>query len=264
MGKSLTKAQSDAIRVLHGAGFTDGHISSALRIGKGVVEHWRDARSLPAAPPYRPKVDYGSVEALYKAGNCDGDIAELLKIDRSSVCRWRQSKGLPPRLQGVALSSEQRTTARRMLKLGASKDQVAEAIKCNRMTIQRMRRRMPDTGLRSPGVSNDSLRRRVLGDRSFMQRIAAAIGTTIPEEQRQDAILDLYADALAGLVLPENIEAAAASYRNRAMSMCGSRYGPRSIDEEIADGLSLGDLIEDPSALEAFNDNSEDEYADLY
>ena len=61
----------------------------------------------------------------------------------------------------------------------------------------------------------------------------------------------LYTDVLDGRVDRQFIEQVAPAYREQAWSVCGSKFGPRSLDEELAEDWTIGDTLEDPYALEA-------------
>ena len=59
------------------------------------------------------------------------------------------------------------------------------------------------------------------------------------------------------------IEKVAPTYRNRAFEMCGSRFGVRSLDEEMGeDGWTLMDSLDDPAALAALEAAAEAAYND--
>jgi hypothetical protein len=110
---------------------------------------------------------------------------------------------------------------------------------------------MKGPGLRSTGISNRTIRSQVLKDGGLEKRLTRAIGTAAPLDVRSEAISAMYADVLEGRLARDLIEAQAASYRNRAYDMCGlSKFGARSLDEELSEGFSLLDALEDPDALE--------------
>ena len=80
-----------------------------------------------------------------------------------------------------------------------------------------------------------------------MPRIQKAIGHSHPEHVLEDAVADLYAAVFEGRVALDQIEKVAPHYRSRAYDMCGSAYGPVSLDAENEDGLRLIDTIADPA-----------------
>jgi hypothetical protein len=89
-------------------------------------------------------------------------------------------------------------------------------------------------------------------DAEIMHRIQRAIGTSIPPEFREDAVADLQLAVLEGRISPDQIETASASFRNQAYGLVGSKYGARSLDEELGDegdGFTLMDTLEDTDAL---------------
>jgi DNA-binding CsgD family transcriptional regulator len=244
--------RDDAFKLLHREGWSDTRISRAFGLYQKVVWNWRSAAGLPpnAKQFRRANLDYDHVLELYRSGHNDYEIARELDIDPSLICKWRKSKGLPALPQKRYLSPEMIRQARKMLKLGASNDHVAADLNVSRQTIQKLRRHLPSSGLRKHGITNRSIRNKVLRDQSIMQRIEKAVGGGMPAEVRYEAVLSLYTEVLEGRVLPECIEQRAAHSRGQAWSLCGSKFGPRSLDDELAEDWTLGDTIEDFSALE--------------
>lgn len=114
----------------------------------------------------------------------------------------------------------------------------------------KLRKKMPADGLRRYGITNRIIRAQVLKDAGLERRIRKAIGDGLPTDVKQDAVSDLYLAVLDCQVGCEHIEKVAPSYRNRAFGLCGSRFGPRSLDEELGDDFTLGDLLEDPDAFD--------------
>src|SRR5690606_30071949 len=103
---------------------------------------------------------------------------------------------------------------------------------------------------------------KIQADPNIQKRIERAIGTHLPLDARLDAVADLYLAVLEGRVACDFIEQVAPSYWNRAMEMAGSKFGPRSLDEEIGEGWSLMDTLEDPTALEELEAAAEAAWSD--
>ena len=77
----------------------------------------------------------------------------------------------------------------------------------------------------------------------------------LSEAARDDAISDMYLAHLEGAVSLSDITAEAKIFANRTVAAFESKFGPRSLDEQLfEDGdATLGDMIDDPAALEAFD-----------
>lgn len=253
MSRSTASTERDqAWTILHATGWTDYKIARAFEIGESAVRRWRGAQSLPPNGVRKiANVDYGVVLRLYRDGHNDHEIAREVGIDPSTICKWRRSKGLPaqksadPSLDAAAVRK-----AKKMLRLGATKEQVAAEISVHKRTIQRIRSKMSDAGLRKHGLNTLAVQRQARAGSSLLTRIENAIGKKVPSNVRYEAALALYTEVLEGRIAPDYIEQQAPRFRNEAWSLCGSRFGPRSLDEENDDGWSLGDALADPAALE--------------
>ena len=121
---------------------------------------------------------------------------------------------------------------------------------------------MTDSGLRRHGLTNRSIRARVLKDRTIYRRIETAIGNGLPSDVKCDAVDELYLAVLDGLVDEQFIDQEARRYRSRAINMNGSLFGPRSLDSENESGWSLSNLIEDYTALADMEEAASVAYGD--
>lgn len=247
------KDRREAFAILHGVGWSDGRIGRALHTSPKTVRNWRIAAGLePTETPYSAKIDDRLALEMYYCGDSDGQIAKTFGATQSGVTRWRWRKNLPPNFERAApISKVSKRRAKSMLRLGATKRQVAEAIGARSVeSIRRIRREMADTGLRRHGLTNRSIRARVLKDRSIYHRIETAIGSGLASDVKCDAVDELYLAVLDGLVDERFIEQEARRYRSRAINLAGSPYGPRSLDSQNETGWSLCDILDDPSALD--------------
>lgn len=253
----MARACSSAIRVeafiaLHSAGWADSRIGAALAVRPEQVRTWRDERGLQKNPGRSVKIDETEGRAMHAAGANDHQIARRFSVLPSAVVYWRQRRGLAPNAPSQTKPPEVRRKAKKMLRLGATRKQVAEACGLHIASVQAYRCKMNDPGLRRTGLTNLNIRSQVVKDARVVRRIERAVGVGLPPDVLSEATSSLYLAVLDGLVAVDLIEKVAPSYRNRAYEMCGSKFGPVSLDEEIGDdGWTLMDSLEDPDALEA-------------
>lgn len=255
----MTARISEAVRqqafeVLHAAGWPDTPIAHVLHAAPCTVQLWREQRQLPRNRRRRQKIDQAEARQMHAEGANDTVIARRFGVLQSAVVHWRQRVGLPPNVpQYPRLTDAEKRKARRMLRLGASRRQVADAVGVRSLgTIQKLRATMRDPGLRRTGLTNLVIRTRIGRDKRITSRIERAVGENLPVDVRSEATAELYLAVLGGEVSADFIEKVAPTYRNRAFEMCGSKFGARSLDEEIGeDGWTLLDSLEDPGALDA-------------
>lgn len=102
-------------------------------------------------------------------------------------------------------------------------------------------------------------RRNELAPEAVLGRIQAGVPATLPSEVRNEVIQVMAVDVLEGLLTIDDALGRVRSYTSKAYRSLGD-WRNVSIDAE-RDGLSLGDLIEDESAMEAFAEMDEMELA---
>lgn len=197
---------------------------------------------------------YLTAMELYASGSSDGEIRSL-GTTQSGATRWRQRHKLSPNFENNQLSTSQQRKGRKLLRLGATKRQVADDLGLRYTTaVKRMRRAMDPRDIRPTGITNRTIRSRVLADATIYPRIVNAIGREVPSEVRQEATSEMYVAVLDGRLRSDLIESEAKSFRSRAFAACGSAYGPRSLDEQTDCGLTMLHRLSDPSALESMED----------
>lgn len=250
--RKVDQFRKRAFRVLYDAGWTDYAIIAALGTSHNTIPVWRAQAQLPPnAHGYGPKLDPSTTRLMYDRGASDGEIARHFSADQSAVTRWRQRRGLPANFERTKpIGPRTVRKAHRLLKWGATARQVAEEVERGRRAILRLRKRINHPGLRRTGVTNRSIRAQILRDPSIQERIASALGKELPRDVLMEASAELYLAVLDGRVAREQLKAAAPHFRSRAWSMCGSNFGPRSLDAQNDDGWSLSDALADPDALE--------------
>lgn len=256
--------RQNAFEALHTAGWSDWSISCVLRARCSTIETWRAQRQLRANRPRTTKICNTEARRLYGQGVADPVIANRFGVCHSAVVRWRQRQGLPANFPQNRLTSEQKRKAKLLLRYGASRRQVADAIGISDLgAIQRIRSTMNDPGLRRTGHTNRNIRSRIRKDANISRRIERAVGSSLPMDVRMEATAELYVAVLDGMVSADCIEQVAPSYRNRAYEMCGcSKFGARSLNEEIGEDWTLVDSLDDPSALEAMEAAAETAWND--
>lgn len=204
----------------------------------------------------QPKIDPAQALAMYDDHATDREIADRFGVDKSAVAHWRARRNLPTK-NSIIPSAEKYRKARQMLRDGASKQQIADETGMHPSTVQTIRRSMPKEGLRKAGAATNGIRYRAINDNDLYPRILRAIGASLPRDIKHDAANEMYVDVLDGRLSADLIEARASRYRTRAWNICGSNYGPVSLDAANDDGFSLGDVIEDTAAIEAMEDAAE-------
>ena len=260
-----SKDRREAFAILHQAGWSDGRIGRALRMNKNSVRNWRVTAGLaPNSSAHTAKIDDKEALERYYRGESDGQIARAFNATQGGVTRWRWRNNLPPNFErSPQISRDAKRRAKSMLRLGATKRQVANAIGASCVeSIRKIRHEMTDSGLRRHGLTNRSIRARVLKDRTIYRRIETAIGNGLPSDVKCDAVDELYLAVLDGLVDEQFIEQEARRYRSRAINMNGSLFGPRSLDSENESGWSLSNLIEDYTALADMEEAASVAYGD--
>lgn len=243
-----------AFRLLYDDEWSDSAIARVTKTAMMTVAKWREREGLkPLYLAHNPKIDDAEARLMHAEGASDGEIARHFKVTQSGATRWRQRAGLEPNFDApYSHGPDVRKRARKMLCRGAARIQVADEFGIHKETVARWRRKITNPGLRPQGLTTRCIRVQVLKDGTLQARIAKALGSSLPKEVKDEAVMSMYVDALDGRLLVGLIEREAPAYRSAAFAICGSNYGPRSLDEENEDGWSLLSTIEDPTALQAY------------
>lgn len=248
-----------AFEILHSAGWSDFRIASALQVGAHVIKRWRQDRNLEPNAGRVRKINETIAREMLAGGATDKGMAETFGVDPSAIAHWRKRRGLSASFPASRISAEDRRTVNKHLKLGASRKQICDLTSIKSLnTIDGFRSKIKSGKLRRTGITNETIRRRVSKDPNVQKRIDRAIGAHVPADIRADAAMDLYVDLLEGRVDVDLIEKVAPSYRSRAFDMCGSKFGARSLDEDLGDGWSLMDTIQDECAQSDMEAAAED------
>jgi hypothetical protein len=182
---------------------------------------------------------------LYEQGLSDTEMAKIIGIDRSSIGTWRRKAGLARKPKRNSMHTPEQRAARMLLySLGYSDGRIAREQRVGVNSIEAWRRCH-----RLPPVPRDRLIRTTtkLTHDTTLDRIKRAIGRRLPGDIADDAVGDLYLAVLSGTVCLDKIEAEARKFGNRVLDRFASKFGPRSLDEELgdSDGFRLIDMIRD-------------------
>lgn len=200
------------------------------------------------------KIDTATALRMIADGKSDGDIARHFGVTQSGATRWRQRQGLPPNNKPRALprlSDEARRRSRKLLREGATLDQVASAIGCSRRTVIRLRAPIAgDDRLRKHGHSLQGARNEARRDgRQILAELKAATRHVTDRALRDDVIGEMFLAMMEGRLGRDRINVEARRYSGRALEQWQSRWAPVSIDEDLTgEGFRLVDLIACPSA----------------
>ncbi|WP_294211346.1 helix-turn-helix domain-containing protein [uncultured Sphingomonas sp.] len=78
----------------------------------------------------------------------------------------------------------------------------------------------------------------------------SAVGRGLSPDLTDDAVSDMWLAIAEGRLLPCDVRKLAGRFRNKVVATYASRFGPRSLDEEIGDGdgLRMIDMLKDDSS----------------
>lgn len=199
---------------------------------------------------YKIKYDWDQARVWYNQGWSDGMIARHLGCHQTAVIAWRRRAGLNPHYAHCKPSSpvtpEERRRARKLLREGAARRQVANTLGRSISTIQRLRDEISeDPRLRQTGHSVASSICSVGKDApALLRELRQACRHVRDEMLRDDVIAQMMLDLLEGKLRRDQIKDQARKYSGRAIGQWQSPFGPASLDEELTeDGLSLGHIL---------------------
>jgi len=184
--------------------------------------------------------------ALYQQGLSDGQIATQIGVTRSAIAYWRKAN----KLAANQPSLEKHARRMSLYRQGMNDCQIAVAIGVHRTSIAEWRTANglePNTsvgGQLSPRKVTKAVR-----THPIVATVLRALGPTLSRDIADDAAQDICVDILTGKINPDDIKASASRYANRVIGQFASRYGPRSLDENVGDDdFKLMDIIPDPRA----------------
>lgn len=187
---------------------------------------------------------------LWAAGLGDAEIARASGEKRNTITVWRNKAQLAANRPTNASLGHMKAddTAHRMLfyQLGWSDRHIAREENRHRTSIRKWRRLK---GLPLNFSDGSQSREKRPGFSDLAARVRKAIGRYLPRDIADDAAANLVLAVLDGTIPLAEIEKASRKFGNKALDTYASRFGPRSLDEEIgdSDGFKMLDLIRDDS-----------------
>jgi transposase-like protein len=274
-------------RELYDAGSTDSVIAEAVGIRPTNVILWRQREGLPPNfPPGRtmrtsehlafvtPDLKRRAV-ALSKRGVDVRTIARELATTVKSVEKWhtealpdtpyvRQSgaarRSTPRHPSGRAYSklrAERRARAFVLYADGLNDYEIAKDLGVNRGQVWEWRHALflPSVGKAWRKHAVKPKPKPLAAAISPMSNplyahIVASIGRGIASDLVDDAVSDIWLALAEGQLSHDQISAQAGKFRNRVIGNYASKFGPRSLDEDIGDGngFRMLDLLKDHSS----------------
>lgn len=235
----LTPDQEAERLSLYQLGLRDGEIAERVGVHRTTIRQWRGDRGLlnnvsrAADARYMP---------LYERGYTDRAIAREIGVDRVSVRQWRRTRGLPSHKPTDVTLSEEQNAARMMLySFGYSDRRIAkeQGITATPVLMWRRARGLPPNDARR-GVKSTPAK--------VLDRIRRALPRYLSPADRDDAAGDLYLAVMSGAIPIGEIERRAGKFGNAVADSFSSKWGARSLDEDIGkdgDGFRMIDLVRD-------------------
>lgn len=236
---------------LYAQGLNDSQIGRQIGATRLAVAAWRKKHGLKSNRKYdrlSPEAERARM-ALYLAGKNDREISRIEGSDRCVVGQWRRRNNLPTHNPQFVMLSVEETAARTLLyRMGRSDCHIARAVGVHFSCIRRWR-------VRKGFPANPDLRIRGIRCRrlhyidTLKDRICRAVGRHLSRDIADDAVSDLYLAVLSGALDIDDVEKQARRFANRVIKQFANPYGPRSLNEQLAnaEGLTRADFLTDDS-----------------
>lgn len=252
-GQSWNETHSERA-ALYGQGLTDTEIAKIQGVDRSAIRCWRKSHGFSSNSAKRnseAKVRRSDRADMYRRGMTDAQIAKVQGVHRCTVKKWRRDLGLPVNRARRDVNLPELLAAREFLYESGLRDvEIARQQGLSTDAIFSWRRYR---GL--PANRSDRTRarpRKLAVDISasrLLERIRKAVGPSLPADIRDEAISDMYIDLSVRKLCPADIEKMARTYGNRVLDRFASKFGPRSLDQEIGeDGFTLLDTLIDDSS----------------
>jgi transposase len=186
--------------------------------------------------------------ALHEKGMNDQEIGEAVGVGRSDIREWRRRQGLSVHRSPNAKHTPAQRAARMLLySLGWSDRQIAREQHLCYTTVTQWRTRLGLVPNGGPTFRRRSRIKKYNARNCVLTAIKRAVGRALPPDIADDAVADLCLAVLDGTIPIDQIEAEARKFGNRVLSQFASKFGPRSLDEELGDddGFRMIDLVRD-------------------
>ncbi len=283
----ITAEQAQLRQERYDAGDSDPAIAKASGISANSILDWRQRNNLPSnLPRCRSRRCAASVavvtpelkrraEALLERGIGARTIAREMSASLKSVERWRTAmlrerpelrrtgtaqRRPPHHPNGRKYSKMQpgrRTRAFVLYADGLDDNEIARDLGVYRTQIWEWRHALflPAIG-KSWRKHMARPKAKPLGQpispmsNPLYAHIVASIGRGMAPDLVDDAVSDIWLALAEGRLSPQRISAEAGKFRNRVIKSYASKFGPRSLDEDIGDGdgFRMLDLLKDHSS----------------
>lgn len=278
----LTVEKGEDRLALYRQGLNDREIAARQGVDSTAIFGWRKRHGLPPNLPLgrttRAKAAHRLITPTLKL-QCIGmlernigptTIARELSVAYGTVCAWRTeflrrhpemrqaSPGLRPvprHASGRAFSrfhAERRRRAFELYAQGLSDRDIATELAVHRQQVSEWRAALylPPNSPQRPSRPKRKASGPAITPLSnpLYAQIAEAVGRAIAPDLRDDVISDMWLAIAEGRLSEEQVAVAAAQYRGKTIGLYASRFGPRSLDEDIGgegDGFRMLDLIRD-------------------
>lgn len=271
----LTAEQSANRLALYQNGLNDHEIAAEQGVDSTAICGWRKRRGLPAnLPPGRGRPIDAALKrqciVMLERNISPTTIARELSIGYSSVSRWRTEllirrpelrqtspgpRPVPRHPSGRAYSRFHPARRRRAFELyaeGLCDIEIARELVVHRSQVSEWRGALFLPANSPPRQPRP--KRRAIGpaitpfSNPLYAQIAEAVGRKIAPDLKDDVISDMWLAIAEGRLSEEQVAEVAARYRSKTIGLYASRFGPRSLDEDIGgegDGFRMIDLIRD-------------------
>lgn len=244
----ITQDQEASLLTAYKLGLNDGQIGRKCGVRTKSVCNWRAKHGHPANQLRGLSPDETEARrADYRRGLNDNQLAALWGIHPYSVLLWRQRQKLPTNCPETRhLSNEERAARMLLYSFGYSDARIAkEQSRCS-STISKWRKVLS----LSPNRRRDQslhIGGRRKAESALMDRIRRSLPPYMSPADRDDAASDLFLAVMSGAIPIAEIEGRAKKFGNKVIEQFASKFGPRSLDEELGDedGFRMIDLIRD-------------------
>lgn len=276
--------REQAWRDSYAQGLNDVQIAAAVGVQQRTILKWRQRRGLPAnilhgsGKPNEPGAAeaYAKMKrrcvALLERGVGALMIAREMQVPVQRLDCWRtimlrerpelrrRTTANLPRPQWPsgrrysAMRPERRARAFLLYADGRNDGDIALDLGVNRQQIWEWRRALSLPAIKAPprGSAAKGKLKRPGPPISPMSNtlyayLVAAVGRGVAPDLIDDAVSDLWLAIEEGRLTVDEVASQAGRYRNKVVATYASRFGPRSLDEEIGDGdgFRMIDLIRD-------------------
>jgi hypothetical protein len=194
-----------------------------------------------------PKEKFADRYKLYNAGLSDTEIARELGLKQNTITAWRKSRRLAPH-ERRGFTPAQGAARMLLYQLGWSDHHIAREQRVGRRSVGNWRaiRKLPANfrvGVNERNQPRPSVQ-------SIAVRIRKAVGRSLSPDIIEDTVSDMMVAVLDGELPLRDIESKARRYGNRVLDRFASKFGPRSLDQELGseEGFTLMDTLVDQSS----------------